>query len=88
MKDVDTMVNYANDGNDEKLVEKIHLVSKIMCMYIQGVVAFEQCGQESRLRDLIDRYPKVEWRISQLAHLYPDIGEKEYFNTGIHKVGH
>ena len=30
MKDVDTMVNYVKDGNDEKLAEKIHLVSKII----------------------------------------------------------
>ena len=26
MKDVDTLVNYVNDGNDEKLVKKIHMV--------------------------------------------------------------
>ena len=26
MKDVDTLVNYVNDCNDEKLVQKIHMV--------------------------------------------------------------
>ena len=26
MKDVDTLVNHVNDGNDEKLVKKIHWV--------------------------------------------------------------
>ena len=27
MKDVDTLVNYVNDGDDEKLVKKIHMVN-------------------------------------------------------------
>ena len=39
MKDVDTLVNYVNDGNDEKLVKKIHMVKTGLYSHIVTIIA-------------------------------------------------
>ena len=43
MAAVDTLVNYVNDGNDEKLVETINHVRTAHCWFFSISVRFQTC---------------------------------------------
>ena len=43
MAAVDTLVNYVNDGNDEKLVETINHVRTKNCWFFSISVRFQTC---------------------------------------------
>ena len=62
MKDVDTMVNFVNDGNDEKLVQKIHMVKTgcyVSCSFHFGNFVFSYFGHRSKMTKICLLFLKI-----------------------------